>query len=146
MTTLIIGPDEHKRIAEIIAEAKAHPIPLSVLRHGLMDDTDMLTLEQRRKMRPDFVRPISASMIFPGGYRAAFSIEEQPSGFCTHLSISIDGHHKGKAPSPAAVEMIARAFGVPFPPHKGWMEEYQPGEYAINLVSLYGPPSTEGHA
>ena len=41
--------------------------------------------------------------------------------------------------------MIAEEFGVPFPADKMWMEEFDPGEFAINLVSLYAP-TKEGHA
>lgn len=42
-------------------------------------------------------------------------------------------------------KMIAEEFGVPFPADKMWMEEFDPGEYAINLISLYAP-TKEGHA
>jgi hypothetical protein len=48
-------------------------------------------------------------------------------------------------PSLEAVKMIAEEFGVPFPPDKGWTEEFDPGEYAVNLLSLYAP-AQEGRA
>jgi hypothetical protein len=39
-------------------------------------------------------------------------------------------------PHPAAVQAIAQAFDVNYPPMTGWVEEYAPGEYCINLVNL----------
>lgn len=137
MAFLIIGETEQAEIAKLIADAKAHILPFDMVRQGAIDHTDVLTLDQRRRMLPDFVRPRSAHMVFPGGYRAAFSFEQQPPGLCSHLSISVEGRpKKGSMPSPPAVQMIAEAFGVPFPGDKAWMEEYEPGEYAINMVSL----------
>jgi hypothetical protein len=80
-------------------------------------------------------------MIFPGGYRVAYSIEEQPPGLCSHLSISVmDRAKPGMMPSPEAVKMIAEAFGVSFPDGAHiWSEEFDPGEYAVNIVALYAP-------
>jgi len=143
MAALIIGATEREKIAEIVAYAKAHPLTFDQLRNSIVADTDTLKLEDRN---PEHVRPASQHVIFPGGYRAAFSIEAQPAGLCTHLSISVFGRSKkGMMPSPQAVESICQEFGVPFPPDKGWTEEFDPGEYAVNLVSLYAP-TKEGHA
>jgi hypothetical protein len=142
MAVLMIGATEREKIAEIIAHAKAHPVRFETVRKGVVDDTDTLRLEDRV---PGIERPPSAHMVFPGGYRAAFSIEEQPAGFCSHLSISVMGRRKGMMPSLEAVQMIAEEFGVPFPPDKGWNEEFEPGEYAVNLLSLYAP-TKEGSA
>lgn len=143
MAVLIIGQTERARIAEAIAYAKAHPIILDHVRKGVVPDKDTVMLKDRQ---PGFERPPSQHIEFQGGYRAAFSIEQQPAGLCTHLSVSVFGRaKKGMMPSPHAVAMIAEEFGVPFPPDKGWTEEFYPGEFAINLVSLYAP-TPEGHA
>jgi hypothetical protein len=143
MSVLIIGATEREKIAEIIAYAKAHPIPIDIIRAGAVTDTTLLKLSDRK---PGFERPPSQHVIFPGGFRAAFSIEQQPAGLCTHLSISVFGRSKkGMMPSLDAVKMIAEEFGVPFPPDRGWNEEFDPGEYAANLLSLYRP-TPEGHA
>jgi hypothetical protein len=143
MAVLIVSEKERKRAAEIIAEAKAHPVLFETVRHGVVDDTPLLRLKDRK---PGIERPRSAHMMFPGGYRAAFSIEQQPAGLCTHLSISVEGRsRKGMMPSVEAVKVICEVFGVPFPPDKGWNEEFEPGEYAINLLSLYAPVQ-EGNA
>lgn len=143
MPVLIISAAERERIAEIIAYAKAHPISLDMVREGAMDDTDELALKDRK---PGFERPPSQHIVFPGGFRAAFSIEVQPPGLCTHLSISVDRRTKSMVlPSVEAVAMIAREFGVEFPADKMWREEFEPGQWAINLLSLYAP-TPEGRA
>jgi hypothetical protein len=143
MPILFIGETETKRIAEIVAYAKAHPVTLETLRAGASPDKPVIKLEDRK---PGMERPPSQHMIFPGGYRAAYSIEEQPTGLCSHLSISVmDRAKPGMMPSPEAVKMIAEAFGVPFPDGVHiWSEEFDPGEYAVNIVALYAP-KPEGH-
>jgi hypothetical protein len=143
MAILLIGETEAKRVAEIVAYAKTHPVVFDTIREGAVPRTGTLKLADRK---PGFERPPSQNIVFPGGYRAAFSIEEQPPGLCSHLSISVEGRaKKGMMPSPEAVQMICEAFGVPYPADRAWMEEFDPGEFAINLVSLYAPKQ-EGHA
>jgi hypothetical protein len=137
MPVLIIGDEERAAIAKVIADAKAHVLPLDVVKQGIADGRTTLSLDQRNRMRPDFIRPKSAHVVFMHGYQAAFSFEEQPPGLCSHLSISVQGRsERGKMPGVEAVKMIAEAFAVPFPGDKAWVEEYKPGEYAVNLVSL----------
>lgn len=143
MAVLIIGETEREQIAKLIAYAKAHPVLLETVREGAMADRSVLELKDRK---PGFERPPSQNVVFPGGYRAAFSIEQQPPGLCSHLSISVEGRaKKGMMPSEPAVKMIAEEFGVPYPADRIWIEEFDPGEFAINLVSLYAP-TKEGNA
>ena len=143
MSILIIGATEREQIAKVVAHAKAHPVLFETVRQGVVGDRPVLKLADRV---PGIERPPSAHVTFPGGYRAAFSIEQQPAGLCTHLSISVEGRpRKGMMPGLEAVKMICEEFGVPFPPDKGWNEEFEPGEYAINLLSLYAP-TKEGTA
>lgn len=143
MPVLMIGPAEREVIARIIEYAKAHPITFDVLRKGVVTDKPLIMLEDRQ---PGFERPKSAWMQFPGGYEAAYSVEVQPAGLCAHLSVSVVGRgRKGMCPSPEAVAMIAAAFGVTIPAHKVWTEEYEPGEFSINVLHVY-QPVTEGTA
>jgi hypothetical protein len=140
MPVLVIGQAEQQRIAEMIAAAKAHPVSMQTLRAAAAPDTNVLKLEDRK---PGTERPPSDHIIFPGGYRAAFSIEQQPSGFCNHLSISVMGRaKKGMTPSPEAVTMIAEAFGMSYPADHMWLEEFERGEFAVNLLSLIKPNTT----
>jgi hypothetical protein len=141
MTILMIGTTERERIAEMIAYAKAHPVTFDF--RNVATDKPVLELKDRP---PGMERPPSQHLVLPGGYRCAFSIEQQPAGLCTHLSISVEGRaKKGMMPSPPAVQMIAEEYGVPYPADKMWLEEFDPGEFAVNLVSLYAP-AQEGHA
>ncbi len=144
MPILAIGRAEREAIAKLVAYAKAHPLLFDTVREGAIEgDKTVLTLEERK---PGYARPASHDVIFPGGYRACFSFEQQPPGLCSHLSISVFGRSKkGMVPSPEAVAMIAQEFGVPYPPDKGWVEEYERGEYAVNLVSI-AVPTQAGHA
>lgn len=144
MSALIIGAVERKAIAEAKKLALTRPVPLEVMRHGRLGGGNALTYTDRRKLN---IRPPGVSVLIPVGYRANFSYEEQPGGLCSHLSIGVEGRkRRGMMPSPDAVKMICEEFGVPFPPNAGlWTEEYEPGEFAINLVSFVTPPK-EGHA
>lgn len=143
MPVLMIGATEREKIAEVVAYAKAHPVLFDQMRKGVVDDTPVLELKDRQ---PGHERPASQHVLFPGGFRAAFSIEYQPAGLCTHLSVSVFGRSKpGVMPSEPAVQMIAEEFGVPYPADKMWLEEFDPGEFAINLVTLYAP-TPEGRA
>ena len=45
----------------------------------------------------------------PDACRVVFSFEDQPTGWCRHLSVSIPD--KTKLPNPPAVEMIIKEFG-----------------------------------
>jgi hypothetical protein len=144
MAVLIIGDTERAKIAEMIAYAKAHPLTLDDVRRSAVPDTNVVKLEERRAGWAPL--PESQQIEFPGGFRAVFSIEQQAAGFCTHLSVSVYGRStKGAMPSPEAVGLIANEFGVEFPADRMWMEEYERGEFAINLLSLY-LPAVEGHA
>jgi hypothetical protein len=136
MPVLAIGPTEREQIKKLIQEELKHPLSLSdVTSKGLNDDRITLSLAERQ---PGFERPQSSHIILPGGYRCALSFEAQPIGLCSHLSISVMGRpKKGMMPSPEAVQMICEEFGVPFHANRTWMEEFAPGEFAINLVSKW---------
>jgi len=145
MAVLMVGETERERIAQMIAYAKAHPITFETVRTMMVPNqgTTTVRLEDRN---PEHARPESQHIDFPGGFRAAYSVEEQPAGMCAHLSVSVFGRSKrGAMPHPAAVAMIAEEFGVPFPADKMWQEEFEPGEWAVNLLHLYAPKQ-EGYA
>jgi hypothetical protein len=85
-----------------------------------------------------FKRPQSEIVELPVGYRANISFEEQPAGLCRHLSVSVD--RPGMLPSIDAFAMIAHAFGFSAAHHSQvWVEEFKPGQNAVNVVQLDEP-------
>lgn len=124
--------DEAKRaeIEEAVRRAEAKPIPFATLAGAILPDRDVIALADRK---PGFERPASEHVLIPRGYRAAFSIEEQPVGLCLHLSISVD--KKGKVPNEHAVKEIAAAYGITSF-DRVWLEEFDPGHHAVNIIEV----------
>jgi hypothetical protein len=142
MNVLLISRRERHRIAELIKRARRRPIPLSLIIKGDPGPTPTLMLKDRV---PGIERPPSEHIML-GTHRIAFSFEHQPIGLCRHLSVSVP--MPGRAPLPEVVAIIAKEFGFSeFPPSLGrvWLEEFEPGHMAVNVVELV-EPSTQGHA
>ena len=135
MRVLLLTPDKQAEIKAAVARAEAQPIPWATLQHAgpFGENVKELKLADRK---PGFERPPSEHVLIPDGYRAAFSIEEQPAGFVRHLSVSVDV--PGKLPSVPAVRTIAEAFGVNGW-QRVWIEEFDPGHSAVNILEVYKP-------
>lgn len=135
MSVLVITPHIRAKIEVLVAEAREHCIPWSVLSQiAIFPDKAEVTLADRKPGAP--TRPPSQSMRV-GDVEVAISFEEQPAGVCRHMSVAVET--PGKLPGPEAVEALARAFGFTnFPPIEGriWIEEYEPGRHAVNVVEL----------
>jgi hypothetical protein len=130
---LLIGPEERAAIQLAIEEARLKPIPLEYVRRGISGGSSWLTLEQRKEVPP---RPVDAVPLeLPLGYSVAVSFEEQPVGLCMHLSVSVDTAPQGMVPDRHAIAMIIDAFGLKDRPNHIWLEEFAPGQYAINIVA-----------
>jgi hypothetical protein len=131
MRVLVLSPEKRAEITEAVKRAEAHALPLSLVKTGITAPTFDLKLADRK---PGFARPASEAVEIPFGYRAAFSIEEQPIGLCDHLSVSVDD--PARLPSPEAVKLIAEAFGMPFNELVTlWLEEFEPGHRAVNVIT-----------
>jgi hypothetical protein len=83
--------------------------------------------------------------VLPMGYRCVFSIEEQPMGFCRHLSVSVP--EKGKAPNENAVLELMKLFGFKAtaygPGVMVWLEDISNDFKAVNVLEplvLPDPP------
>jgi hypothetical protein len=147
MAILLIGVKEKTAITAAIERARSHPLPLSSVREGAVADKPVVKLTDRK---PGYVRPHEPEeVLIPIGYRAAVSAEEQPSGLFLHLSISVERSDPKLMPSITAIMTIADAFGINYETAERqgliWMEEYDPGRHAINLLKLIVSPQ-EGHA
>ncbi len=133
---LIITEAVRFEIWQALARADASPIPSETMRQfaTLAAGVRELKLADRA---PGLERPASEHVEIPIGFRAAISVEEQPAGMVRHLSISVD--KVGRMPSEAAVMVIAEEFGM-VPPFDGaWLEEFDPGHHAVNLLKLVVP-------
>ena len=70
---------------------------------------------------------------FRDGFKVVLSIEQQPNGWCKHLSVSVDNPEK--LPSIEAVKMIIEEFGMKsLDDSNVYIEETTPK--AVNIISL----------
>lgn len=144
MRVLVLSAEKQDELKAAVERAAAKPIPIEVVAAGAVErPTTELKLADRK---PGFSRPLSEAVMIPHGYMVAFSVEEQPGGLCNHLSVSVD--KPGMLPSPDAVAMIADACGMEFEQNieRGtvmvWLEEFDPGHQAVNVVTVREPRGT----
>jgi hypothetical protein len=142
MTAFIISSDDDKRFKDAVERAKAHPIPWEVLKTGIPPNqpTDRLTLADREGL-PEVSRTREEVML-PLGWRVAITVEEQPAGRLLHLSMS--SPKKGKIPNEHAMRMVIEACGFKLDDcARGWLEEFEPGWNALNVLIFLAPPKEE---
>jgi hypothetical protein len=148
MSVLIIDETVRGAVAELIERARKRPLSWDKMRDVALeiakrDDQGMLDLTDRPA---NFERPPTEQIVLNEHYRCAFSFEEQPAGFVRHLSVSVP--KRGAFPNVPAIEMIAELFGfTEFPPTRGriWLEEFEPGHHAVNIVEIESEREA-GHA
>jgi hypothetical protein len=149
MAILVIGEREKAEIARAIARARKRPLPWTVGRKMYVTDRPVLKLADRRPGAPSREDHRPVQVLIPYGYRAMLSFEEQPAGMCMHLSISVERADPKWNPSVPAVAMIAAEFGIGLDRAQRdgtvWMEEYEPGRHAVNIL-VVTEPRQEGHA
>lgn len=143
---LIIGDREREAAKKIMVDARKNFVPLDeVMRihvrkvRAAEDMVDTVMLGDRKETRD--IKYHSKNLML-GNFRAAFSYEQQPTGMVKHLSLSSPGARNGKIPDKLAIEAVCDLFEFTgFPPKGGnfWLEEYQPGEMAINVIELVEP-------
>lgn len=133
MTVFMLGADEQDAINAALERARKRPVPLAeVIRHKhSKQGANVLLLKDRPMPPPE--RHIEQVML-PFGYRLAISCEEQPVGFVAHLSLSSPAH--GKVPRPEAMDMVLVATGLNKAEREVWLEEFDPGHFAVNVVAL----------
>lgn len=127
MRTLIINNQSQELIAKVFDFAKKHPVTRTQLVEKSIVVGDI----------PDYVCKV------PDGFRIVFSFEDQPTGWCRHLSVSIPD--KYKLPGPPAVEMIMKEFGF-----KGTINDQSNAwietdiiPHAVNIIQILDDNETE---
>jgi hypothetical protein len=140
---LIIGRPERKAIADAIDNARVKTLTLAqgeAISAGIPQDKAMLKLDDRP---PGWERPPTEQVLIEHGFRCAISFEQQPIGLCRHLSVSIESETPEALPHQQAVAMLCREFGLKiglnFEGSHVWIEEYEPGKLAVNVVALEPP-------
>lgn len=136
MRILAINDEVRARIKTAMERARMHPLHYSVFSDALKPSAPPLVpVINLKDIKPGFKRPVKSQRVrIPFGYDVCYSVEEQPDGLAGHISISVVD--VGMMPSPEATERIASEFGITIPPDKAWIEEFAPGHYAVNVVSL----------
>ena len=143
MGMLVDSPTVRAGIKKAIEIARKQMVPLSeVMDMAKLANQDSSCITLKDKKREKAVRKTQpVEVLIPEGYTANISFEEQPVGICKHLSIGFE-NSPGKMPHPLAVQIVADMFGMkwkadePWEGSRIWMEEFAPGEFAINIVEL----------
>ncbi len=74
------------------------------------------------------------TLLIPSGYRAIYTVEQQPNGWCQHISVAVDD--PAMWPNPKAVQHILdKCFGVAFDPEKPKCEGMQ-----STMIQIDGKP------
>jgi hypothetical protein len=143
MTAFMIGTQDEERLKTAVANALTKPIPWEVLKKSMPienQQTDTLTLKDRQGYPP--VQRDVEEVILPLGWRVAITCEEQPAGKILHLSMS--SPKKGRIPSEAAMKLVIEACGYSMDNiARGWLEEFEPGHNAINVLIMIEPIPSE---
>jgi hypothetical protein len=138
MTVFILDTESQDQLRAAAERARTKPIPWEVLKRGITprQETHDLTLADREGV-PLIPREPEQVML-PGGWRVAISCEEQPAGFLLHVSMSSPAD--GKVPVPLAMDMLIKACGYsPRDVGRTWLEEYEPGKRAVNMLIMLSP-------
>lgn len=138
MSYVHIDERARRQIAKALALARDQYLPWSIGKHVAIDDSAKPTAELKLKDRKhDNPFPRSQHLMI-GTHLCAISFEEQPAGLCRHLSVSVKKH--GRLPNEIAMKMLAEEFGFTsgWPPSRGrvWLEEFEPGHHAVNVIEV----------
>jgi len=145
MAFFIVDDAKRSEIAKAVETARSKVIPWDVLRKHAIDDPGPTLNLADRKPGAEELADRSVPVRFVGGVTAAISFEEQPAGICRHLSVAL-AKRPGKLVDPTLFLVIAKLFGFDTTGQvRTWVEEFAPGEFAINIVTIE-IPREEGHA
>ena len=121
MRPLIIGERERAQIKKVLAHADVHRASIH----------DLIAIVKGNREPPG--NDPAFTVHLPVGYKVVFTIEQQPIGWCRHLSVSVAT--AGCYPATEAVEALAEAFGFR---HKlkdqQWSIGLEKSVQAVNII------------
>jgi hypothetical protein len=137
---LIIGRPERKAIADAIDNARVKTVTraqVEKLHKGIPQDKSTLMLDD---IPVGWKRPPTEQVLIEHGFRCAISFEEQPIGLCRHLSVSVESETPEALPNHQVVRALCAEFrlnikGQGFDGCHVWIEEYEPGKFAVNVIA-----------
>jgi len=100
MRPLVIDKEAKANIAKVIQHAENNKYPRS-----------FMIARMKSGEIPGDLGPFTCHIQF--GFRCVYTVEEQPFGWCHHLSVSIDA--PGKVPNVQAIEFLMKEFGISRP-------------------------------
>lgn len=99
MNALIIDKEIEAKIKKLIEFAETNPMPLEVL-------------EQIMENKWPAPGNVGFDIEIPVGIRVVFTIEQQPFGWCKHMSVSLHYPDPEIMPHFSVVEMLLEYFGM----------------------------------
>jgi hypothetical protein len=137
---LIIGRPERKAIADAIDNARVKTITLAQAKKLATDIPQHKSTLMIEDLPVGWKRPPTEQVLIEHGFRCAISFEEQPVGLCRHLSVSVESDQPEALPNYTAVRALCTEFrlNINGPGFNGchvWIEEYEPGKLAVNVVA-----------
>lgn len=145
MTVFLLTADDEAAIKAALGKARTQPVPLDVLMQQVAANRDMQskTVVKLEDRKTDPIDRHIEHIELPFGYRISISCEQQPAGLIAHFSMS--SPRKGFTPRPETVEMVLKAADLDGEPRQVWLEEFEPGHFAVNVVVVL-QHAIAGHA
>lgn len=124
MSVIIIDPEVEQQLRKLKANALTRRFSIQQIKEFIANKRSPVGDD------PAFV------VCLPGtGCRFVLSVEEQPVGWCWHVSISVA--HKAKVPAPALTAQILKLLDIdPADTVTSWPENLRSGGTAINMLVL----------
>lgn len=126
MAALVIGTAQREAMAALRARASAHPVHMPAV-------LEQLKTQEGRQAH--MKRMAMLTVALPTAFMLTFSIDTgHPVGTCRHMSLSAT--RRGRAPTPAALWMVAEELGFVggLNACTVWKEDIGDGAVAINVI------------
>jgi hypothetical protein len=130
-TPLVLGPEQIHQLDTLRIRASAHPVRMKGLTEKLAESTYKAAHMAHMNRQ---------TIVVPFGFMITFSIElEHPCGTCRHMSMS--SPEPGRAPSPEAVDMVAKELGFVggYRCCTVWLEDLERGDGKQKAVNIVQP-------